>query len=154
MTELAPRPLDESVTPHALLTRARTLIDTPKKWTQFAMARRSTSPFPCSYTDDEADRFCIVGSIARARFDLGAPTSVHRIVVRALRRILMERDPSDWVSTLHFNDSAATSHADVLGLVDETLASIAAGRHLTPSPLSSGLLDEAADESLEGSFSR
>ena len=91
------------------LVAARALIAQPEHWTKGAMARNASGhnvPLMC----DAAVAFCSVGAVERARVETGATSFAHDSLHAVLAQRLASRRPT---------------HADVLALFDETIASLA-----------------------------
>jgi hypothetical protein len=95
-----------------VIARARELIADKKHWTREAYARDLNS-HPCDPLEKSAVRFCAVGALQRAAWDLGVgpgPLDEANTVLRSLNVVCMP-----WL-----NDNKG--HAAVLALFDRGLA--------------------------------
>jgi hypothetical protein len=109
------------VNAHELLIAARSLIETPEKWTQ-GVGARSVFGDQRSALSPEAVCFCADGALYRAgEPDFGGP--IYNLAVRALNRSLVgEGSPYDPYNYIEFNDAGDTTHADVLAMFDRAIS--------------------------------
>ncbi len=98
----------------AVLRAARRLLADPAVWVQGTAAVNPAGE-PVAFDDPTACAFCAVAAVARAAAALGAPDDVEWAATEALEAAaaLLHGQPPQVV-----NDAAATSHAEVLALLD------------------------------------
>lgn len=104
------------MTPAEILRAARAKIAEPEHWTK--------GEYVLFNEADEPDRWCAVGSIYAVDPEVGNDPehpSLRALVV-ALRGVYegLASEPSE-TSVLNFNDSANTSHEDVLAAFDRAI---------------------------------
>lgn len=120
--------MDERVETIAVLDAVRDVLSTPDRWTRHSFAVTAEG-IPVRAGSPVACRWCLVGAITatyerrlQRRGDHITPTVAPNTVCVALGTTLMrERRDSTGCLTV-FNDTPSTTHADVLALIDATLA--------------------------------
>ncbi len=100
------------------LRAAKALIDTPKKWTQHALARLGDDQ-SCFSHDPNAVCFCIIGAISRAESDVACSIAAFRIASNTLLHLTRSLG---FHSVGDFNDHPDTSHTNVMALFDRAIA--------------------------------
>lgn len=95
------------------LRKAKALIDTPAKWTQYAQARRSDDR-PCSYNNPDAICFSIYGAIQRVA---GIITTS-----KAPCPLLVVARQMGFGCVAAFNNHPDTTHDDVMTIFDRAIA--------------------------------
>ncbi len=115
------KPLVEQVTEWA-----RRLLEDPKNWTQYAIARTRNNRL-CEPDDAKAARFCAYGAILRAAHDVaGHPDRAQRLADQAAM-LIMQRDNaySAFEELIAINDGhRPTARKAVLDLFDRALAKV------------------------------
>ncbi len=98
----------------AVLRAARRLLTDPAVWVQGTAAVNPAGE-PVTFDDPTACAFCAVAAVARAAAVLGAPVDAEWVATEALEAAaaLLHGQPPQVV-----NDAPATSHAEVLALLD------------------------------------
>ena len=91
----------------AMFTSVRALIDAPEKWTKYRM----------SLWRDGRPCFCLLGAMSSVH---SQATLVYRETEGLLKALSYKRCGISQLGT--FNDSAATTHADVISLIDAAIA--------------------------------
>jgi hypothetical protein len=81
---------------HQIIARAFELVSDEHTWTRASMARTADNR-PCSCTSPEAVRFCALGAIYRATFELTGQQDA-TLVQAAVRMV------GDYVALPYFND--------------------------------------------------
>jgi len=109
--------------------RARGLVDNPRTWTQYAIARAGNHR-ACEPTDKRAVRFCAFGAILRAAHDIAGAADEDRaqkLADQAAMRITGHHNLfAAFEELIATNDSpshsADSAHVAVLALFDKALA--------------------------------
>jgi hypothetical protein len=101
-----------------ILRDARTLLDSHEKWTKGAFARDSDGRAVC-YDSVSACCWCLEGAVAYAE-GVGVRTHTNSALYE-LSRDLPARE-----SIYTFNDQSSRTHAEVLALLDTTIARLEA----------------------------
>lgn len=115
------KPLVEQVT-----ESARRLLEDPKNWTQYAIARTRNNRL-CEPDDAKAARFCAYGAILRAAHDVtGDSDRAQRVADRAAMLIMQRENPySAFEELIAINDGhRPTARRAVLDLFDRALARV------------------------------
>ena len=113
------KPLVEQVT-----DSARRLLEDPRNWTQYAIARTRNNRL-CEPDDAKAARFCAYGAILRAAHDVsGQPDRAQRLADQAAMLIMQRDNPySAFEELIAVNDGhRPTARKAVLDLFEKALA--------------------------------
>ena len=102
---------------HQIIEGALHLIAEEEHWTRCSMARNSEGD-PCSVWDPAAVRFCAVGALWRAAFELTGNLDVFPVVERTALQVVASNGRADSLQTL--ND--IEGHAAVLQMFRNALA--------------------------------
>lgn len=111
---------------HDCLVRVRTLLENPARWTRREIARDALGKPTASEFSEDAARWCLTGA-ARVVCRDSAPAILSAIAgfinlpYNCPAGLDCPECTSDNVVT--FNDNSSTSHADILRVVDEAIAS-------------------------------
>ncbi len=101
--------------------RARGLVDDPRTWTQYAIARTGNNRH-CEPTDPKAARFCAYGAILRAAYDVaGDQDRAQRLADQAAMLITGRDNPyAAFEELIAINDGQRVSaRKAVLQLFDD-----------------------------------
>lgn len=98
----------------AKLREVRELFSRPGSWTQGAYARRPDGE-DCLPTTPDATCFCITGGVRRIVPDGGYSHAIERM-------LLNTKGIDDGLSLFAWNDKGGRTRADVLALIDQTIA--------------------------------
>jgi hypothetical protein len=110
---------------HHVVARAREIISDEKHWTQFDYAQLDSSD-EADPADPRAVRFCAVGALRRAAFELSSDSESFAVLTDRVQAAIenfakMRWDPNRAFSLEDLNDGL-NGHADVLKLFDDYLA--------------------------------
>lgn len=107
------------------LNRARALISKPESWCQYSMAldgRGEALDERCEVTSKWASRFCLLGAVKRARFEIHYTTECGgndlAYVERAIEDAQGEEKPPLPLSISGWNDTSTRKHQDVLDVLE------------------------------------
>ena len=115
------KPLVEQVT-----ESARRLLEDPRNWTQYAIARTRNNRL-CEPDDAKAARFCAYGAILRAAHDVaGEPDRAQRLADQAVMLVMQQDNAySAFEELVAINDGyRPTARKAVLDLFDRALAKV------------------------------
>jgi hypothetical protein len=104
---------------HQIIEGALDILSEEKHWTRCSMARNSEG-YPCSVWDPAAVRFCAVGAMWRAAFELTGDLDVFPVVEQTALQVVMSNGRADALQTL--ND--LEGHAAVVQMFRTALAGI------------------------------
>lgn len=99
---------------HQVLKRARKLLDKESAWTKWTFARDANDA-PVDATDPKACKFCLIGALERAAWDMCLPGWVG--AVPALTDATAASIPV-------WNDNPTRTHAEVIAALDKAIGSI------------------------------
>ena len=102
---------------HQIIEGALHLIAEEEHWTRCSMARNKEGD-PCSVWDPAASRFCAVGALWRAAFELTESLEFFQLVETIAKRVVAINRRSDCLQTC--ND--VEGHAAVVGMFEVALA--------------------------------
>jgi len=106
-----------------IIAAALTLIEDEKHWTRGAIAR-TADRYACAWNDPGAVRFCAVGALVRAAYDLvGNEGQARELAIRAGRQIAAANNRQRAVLP-YVND--CEGHLAVVAMFKRALASVAA----------------------------
>jgi hypothetical protein len=100
-----------------IIEKASHLVAEEQHWTRCSMARNGEGD-PCSVWDPSAARFCAVGALWRAAFDLTGDLDVFPVVERTALQVVASNGRADSLQTL--ND--IEGHAAVVQMFHTALA--------------------------------
>jgi hypothetical protein len=107
--------------------RARGLVDDPRTWTQFAIARAGNHR-ACELTDKRAVRFCAYGAILRSAYDVAGDdyAMALQLADRAAMAITGQDSPlAAFEDLIEINDGPrASARQNVLALLDTAAAKV------------------------------
>ena len=107
-----------------VLQRAREIVGTG--WTQGYLAETANGAV-CKPQNEAACRFCALGAVHRAAFELGLEDYSwgFRVLERAIRKLAdaVERESDDCIGIGDWNDYAGRVHDDVMDVFESAIAS-------------------------------
>lgn len=102
-----------------ILKAGKALIESPKNWTQRRYARNAQGEM-VAYESENACKFCSVGAVKRAAFDLDGLDGDSFQAETALNKALDHM--SGWpTGVIYYNDYHMRKHAEILHLFDRAI---------------------------------
>jgi hypothetical protein len=113
---------------HHVVARAREIISDEQHWTQFDYAQLDTSD-EADPADPRAVRFCAVGALRRAAFELSSDSESFAVLAGRVQdgiESFAKTRGHPWNATFSLEDlnDGKNGHANVLKLFDEYQASL------------------------------
>ena len=113
------------------LEKAKELISKPENWTKNTEAR-NRNDFPTDYTNPEAYKFCIIGSVQYALYQMDKNHTFQRETLRKIQNKINEKEEEiikeynkntkyNLQNFAIFNDHPKTTHKQILQLLNDTI---------------------------------